>query len=138
MTLTVTPGLGTKLQLSISSVFTDIAQVVSISGPNWTVGSSPTTHLGSTAQTSRPTLPDGGEVTFQILYWAGETTHAALTTLAATPVISSWKEVFADTGAAVWAFDGYLTAFQPTGMTAEETVVADVTIKLNGIPTITP
>ena len=136
--MAVTPGLASKLQLKIVSTYTDIAQCVSFDLGGWSVGEADTTHLGSTIKTARPTIADSGEIKAQILYDASSATHAALTTLMITPVVSDWKIIMADTGACDYAFSGFLKSFDISGFEAEGNVVADISIKVTTVYTITP
>jgi len=139
--MAITAGEGTVLKLETApSTFTTIAQVVSISGPTSKIAAVETTHLATTGgHTFRPaTLPDNGSVTFTIYYEPAATTHAALTTLRDTPAEKNWKLIFTDSGAAEYAFAGFVTGFSVTGMTQEENVQAEVEIKITGAITLTP
>lgn len=138
------PGKGTLLQLgdggSPSETFTTIADRVQIGGPNMSVGSRETTHLDSDAKEFEPTIPDGGDLTMTLFYDPNETTHQGLTGLVAAPANVHWKLVFNDGMAtpANYLLNGHITGFNHTGMEVESNLQAEVTIKLNGLPTINP
>lgn len=132
--MSVVAGLGTKLQLSISSTLTDIANEVEIDGPDWQVGTAETSVLTSTVRTYRPTIPDSGELTMTIYYDETNATHTALTALMTTPAVGSWKLIFVDTHS--YAFSGILTQFKTTGMTIDDNLSAEITIKLTGAITV--
>lgn len=117
---------------------TTIGQVVSISGPSWSVGTIETTLLASTNKTYLQGLPDGGEVSAVIQYDPADSSQQILTGLMATPAVSTWSITFTDAGAAVYAFSGILTGFEIGGMEQESIVTANISIKLTGAITITP
>ena len=141
MSTQVNPGKGTLLQYGTGVspyTYVTIAQRVSIDGPEIEVGTADTTTLDSSTKTSRPTLPDGGELSGTLFYDPQDTTHLFLFNLLATPAITPFQLVFADTAGTKWTFMAILTKFKPNGMEVESNLGADFTIKLNGVPTHTP
>jgi predicted secreted protein len=133
-----TPGKGTKLQLSISSTLTDIAQVVSLTPPSMEMGTTETTHLLSTWREYISNLPDGGSIDFTIEYDPSHASHAALWTAFQGGAAESWKVLFTDTGAAAVTFDGILTNFAWDEVAVDGVVTASITVKITGAITITP
>lgn len=137
----IVPALGTVLQLSIATVLTPIAQVVTVEGPEMSMGTVETTHLGSTAKTKRTTIFDGGKVSATVEYDPNGTTHTALEALIHTAkgTPDSWKLVYADgkTTPANHAFSGYLTSFKPTGIEVEGVLQAEIEIEISGAVTFT-
>lgn len=130
-------GKGTQLLLSISSVFTAIANLTEVDGPDGSVGTVEATDMESDAKEYLPTIPDGGDVSGKVLYDPEETTHEKLQELHDTPSVEAWKIAHANSGASTNAFSGILTKFKPTGMTIEGVLSADITIKKTGKSTYT-
>jgi len=130
-------GRGSKLQLEIVSVFTDIAWVESIEGPDASVGTVETLHLLSTTKTRLPTIGDWGDVPATILYDPAETTHAALTSLIAAPAVRNWKILYSNVDTSVYTFAAILTKFKPTGIEVEGLVRAEIVLSISGDVTIT-
>jgi len=133
-----TPGKGTRLKLSISSVFTDIANVVSLTPPSMEMGSTETTHLLSAWREFIANIPDGGEVQFTIEYDPTGSTHQQLFTSFSAGTTESWKVVFNDAGNAEVAFEGFVTGFSWDEVAVDGVVTASITIKLTGAVLITP
>lgn len=140
-----TPGKGTKQQLSIASVFTDIAQVVGVGPPKMSKGTSETTDLSMDWKTFIASVKDAGQVTLTIEYDAASATHAALWTAYSEAPTSSnnwgvqdWKTIFADAGNAAVAYSGVLTNFEWDDVDIEKVVTAQITIKISGAVTLTP
>ena len=125
-------GKGSQLQLDIATVYTKIAQVVSLDGPGLSVATADSTDLDSTGFEFCPTLTDSGSVSGELKYDPGQTTHQSLQTLILNPSVESWKIILTDTGTTEIQFDGVLDEFQPTGITADGLVKASFNIKING------
>jgi hypothetical protein len=121
-----TPGKGTVLKLGS----TVIAETVSISGPNRTVGSEETTTLGLGVKTFRPTITDNGEISIDIRYFLSDASHIALEALLVNPENENWTLVF-QSGYS-YEFVGHLTAFDTGSMEVETSIVASLTIKISG------
>lgn len=124
--MAIVAGKGTLLKLDS----TTIAQRVTISGPSRSVGSAETTHLDSATKTYRPTITDNGELSLDIEYDPADSTHISLEGLVNSPSIESWTLEFAN--GASYEFDGFVTAFEPSGMEVEGNLTASLTIKLSG------
>ncbi len=136
--MALTPGLGSVLKMLIVSTQTPLGAVEKISGVNMSVGSDETTVLGAAAKTFRPTMPDFGDITFTLQYNASDSTHAALIALVGAPVAKTFNLVMADAGNCLYAFSGFITAFNVSGFETETHVIADLTIKISGAITVTP
>jgi hypothetical protein len=131
----VNPAKGTQLKHGVASVYTAIAQVVSLDGPSAEVGTRETTHLTSTAKTYAHTILDSGEVSGQLEFDPKGTSHAILLGLLSTPLSDvQWQMLFADAtnGPSTATFVGVLTKFAPTGIEVEANLLADFTIKISG------
>lgn len=133
-----TPGKNTKLQLSIASVFTDLAQVASLTPLSMEMSTTEVTHLQSAAREFISGILDGGEVEFTIEYDAAATTHATLWTKFQAGGKEAWKIIFQDLGTAEVAFDGIITNFAWDEVVVDGVVTAALTIKVTGLPVITP
>lgn len=136
MPLKVYPALGTILsvdKLGTGVTFTTIDQVLSIDGPSNEVGSAETTHLLSARKTYRPTLPDGGELSFELEYDPSDTAgHAYLRGLADAPAILTWRVSYPTSPVIHDTFEGFLTKFGTSAGGPEENLTASATIKVTG------
>jgi hypothetical protein len=138
-----TPAKGTKLQLSIASVFTDIAQVTNIGPPKMKMGKSETTHLQSDWKTFiASNILDGGEATFSIEHDPNDTTHSSLWTKfkdvssSNNQGVQDWKVLLVTNPAKTVAFSGIITDFAPGELTMEGLLTAELTIQVSGAVTI--
>lgn len=136
--MSFTPGKGTLLQLSISSVFTTISQRVQVTAPDMENPKLDTTNLDNTWRTNRSTIPDGGEVGLIIQYDAGAVTHAALWASFQAGTTEAWKIVFTDTGAAEIAWSGHIAKFSFGEADVDNLILATLTITVSGAVVITP
>lgn len=138
----VVPGLGTVLKIgdggSPTEVFTAIAQVTEIAGPNGEVVTAETTNLASTAKTFRGVIFDGGEVTFTIQYDPRGASHTILDGFyaAVPPAQHNFQLIFQSLSKA--AFAAIITKLNPTGMTVDGNLEAECSLKVTGPVTITP
>lgn len=129
---------GAKLQLSISSVFTDIALVTGISGPNPEGETFDATHLQSTdnAREFVDTVWAAGEVTAELLYDPAASTHRRLFTLLKARTVESWKIIYPDGSTGTeHAFSARVIGLTHDGAVAEG-LKATVTLQITG--TVTP
>ncbi len=134
--MSVNPGLGTLLAHGIATVYTTIAQRVSIEGPDWKVGEADITVLSDTVKKFRPTIAESGEVDLKIYYDPAAATHSLLTGFMLAPTSEQWRITFADSVPSKYTFTGFLTGFKPTGMTVEGNLEADVKIRIDGLITV--
>lgn len=121
-------GKGTLLQIKIDTTWTTIGQRVSLSGPNRTVGTDDMTNLDSTRVEYRPTLLDNGDLSGTLQYDPADATHQVLEDLMDDPAERDWRLVLSN-GYYYEITDGFLTAFNVTGMEATGHVTADFTIQ---------
>jgi hypothetical protein len=128
---------GTKLQLSIATVFTDIPCIDSLQLPQVKPSTVDTTALDSgVGNEHKPTgYSDGGMSTGSLFIDPANTVHKALLSLLGAPVISSWKAILPDTGATIWTFSGTLTEFGAVTAKVGEFLKCNFEITLDGIPT---
>jgi hypothetical protein len=138
----VNPARGTTLSHATAvapTVFTAIAQVVSIDSIPRGVGTRETKHLGSSADTFAPTIIKNGALSGKLLYDPKGTSHLILEGLMITPALDKWKVVFNDAtnGPTTYISDGILTNFSPTGIEVEANLEADFEIQLSGAVAVT-
>jgi len=121
--------VGTGITITFASSF--FAEILEVNGPNASRISIPTSHMGTTvAHTFTPgDLVDWGEVSVSVAFRPGT-----------RPPIGSNPETititYPDSGAATWAFSGFMTGFSPKGP-LEDRMTADCTIKCTGDVTVT-
>lgn len=85
---------------------------------------------------NKPTLLDGGEVKFGILYVPGAATHNATTGLIAdltARTLRNFQLVYPS--ATTWSFAGYVTDFAAKAG-VKDLLKSDVTIQISGVPTL--
>jgi len=119
-----------------------VAQVTNISGPGLTSDTEDvTTHDDPGAwEDVIPTILRSGELTIDIVYDPADDTHDAT---AGNGLVSRYKNrtptnfslVFPDGASTTWAFDGFVTGFEPSEPVAGA-LTAAVTAKLTGEPTL--
>ncbi len=128
---------GTALKLSISAVFTTIAQVESLTGPGMKPATFDATGLDSgVGMEFKPTgYVDGGEVTGTLFMDPVLATFQALTDLVTTPAVALWKMVWSDGASTEWPFSGVLNNLEPTANKSDG-LKANFGVKLDGIPTL--
>ncbi len=125
---------GTLLQLEIASTYTTIGQRVSIDGPQTSVTEVEVTDLDSTIVETVPGLPDPGSISFTCyLDWA-DAAHDDIFGFAGSPSVEQWRLVFPTTTPTNLSFDGYVTAWSPTGLEANGMAQFNATIRLTSFP----
>ena len=119
-------------------VLAEIAQVTNIGGPGLGLDiEDVTTHDQATSwEETVATILRSGEITLDIVYDPSDGTHDATTGLVyrhEDKIFSNFNLVFPD--AVNWAFNGYVTGFEPTGGIASA-LTATVKVKIHGAPTL--
>lgn len=134
----VNPALGTTFSHGVTGVYTAIAQVVSIDGPESEVGTRETTNLSSTAKTYAKTLFDGGEPELELELDPKCDSHALLIGLfygnTQAQNGEQWQMGFQDTvnGPSKATFLGIITGMGPTGIEAEANLLSSFKLKITG------
>lgn len=126
--MAVNDGLGATLKIGANV----IGQIVDITGPSREYGTQETTNLDSVARTYRPTLPEGGSVTFTIQEDLSIASHMALIALMNSQTGTTVCVIEYDDGYTT-TFDGIVTAYEPS-IAVGENIEASVTIKVSGLP----
>lgn len=131
-------GFAGTFKTEISAVYTTVAQVRDINGPNMSRDTVEVTSRDSTGQAKEylAGLLENGEVTFDLVYDPDGATHSAsaaggLITLLAAGTLNNFRVSFADSTATTATFAGLVTGFQPT-MPLNGAQTASVTIKISG------
>jgi hypothetical protein len=128
---------GTVIQQEISSVYTTVAQVISIDLPEAESETFEADYLDQTGAgipyeaTGRS---EGGSCSGEMFYDPALTGHQNLTELIRVPQAENWKIVFVDEETSNWSFTG--AGFSLGGTLAlNDGLKASFGIKLSGIPT---
>lgn len=135
-----TAAKGTKLQLSIASVFTTVAYITEIDGPDPEVQFKDVTDLNSgvSLEDGEPTGHTApGEVSFKGWYDPQATTHQACLAQITNPIANgkaNWKVVYPDPDLSETPFVGTCKQFK-TGGKQNDFLTVDGSIKLAGLPT---
>ena len=122
---------GTDLQLSISSVYTPIPAVMSITPPNRTRTAIDFTDLSMDWKEFAAGTMDGGEISAEINYDPANATHLALHD-AFEADSSSWKIVYSDSGTTTLTFSGIMTELSEPQLTVDGKAMVSIKIKVSG------
>lgn len=127
---------GTELQLEVASVFTPIASLVSIEGPDPNVESEDVTTLETTTgrEYELTDFVAPGKVSASGFFDPVAATLKNLTALITAPAIKNWKLVWGDAGATAWPFAGFLESHKPKAEVGQM-LKHDFGIQLDGIVT---
>jgi hypothetical protein len=111
--------------------FTEIEEVISITGPSGTANVIDVSDLRSSRREKRAGLADNGNISFEIFYIPTNTQHAALRTMYGTRVGRQFQIEFTDSPATVWQFEGYVTGFSAS-TSVDNVWKATITVEING------
>jgi hypothetical protein len=125
------------LQQSIASVYTAVAQIISIDLPKFASES----YEADTLDNANAGIPhkttgrtEGDSLGFELFLDPALTGHKALIALLTTPASQNWKLLFSDSGPTTWPFVG--CAFSMGGkVDLKDGLKAQCSIKLDGLPT---
>ncbi len=132
---------GTLLQIGDgqpTETFTTIAEVESISGPNFSLNVSEVPRQDSDWMEVVPGLLDAGEISLDIHFVPTNATHgysAGLLKDMTDRTLRNFKLVFPDSGATTWAFAAYVTGFEISAP-GDDKLGASVTLRISGQPTL--
>lgn len=138
-----TIGLGTTLAYgngATPEVFTTVAEVINISGPNMSRELPDATHLGSPNGYREfiGGLKDGGEVTLECNWIPGNATQDQSTGLLSifdSGATKNWKVTLPTTPTVTMTFAGVVSAFEPD-IPVDDKLGLSVTIKVSGKVTL--
>ncbi len=135
------PASGTILKYGATptGTWTQIAQIVDIDLPSAEQGKVDTTLLTSTNETSDPNgVPNLGEIGFTIRYDPSDTGHELLLADAQTTAPKRyWQLSYADTGATIDVYYGWVQKFERGSAQTGAKLEAKVTIVVQAPPTST-
>lgn len=128
---------GTALQQMLGTVYTTVAQVVSIDLPEMESETAECDTLDN-ANAGIPYMStgrtEGGSLGGEMFFDPALAGHKSLLALLTTPAAESWKLIFADTGLTEWTFSG--AGFTFGGAVAlNDGLKGTFNIKLDGLPT---
>jgi hypothetical protein len=130
---------GTVLQISIGTVLTTIAQVISLDGPD---GES-LTYAADTLDNGSDAIPykgtgssEGGSVSGELFFDPVLANHQAITDLITTNASNSMKIIWSDTGSTPWTFTAAGFSFSPSAALGDG-LKATFAMKLDGIVSYT-
>lgn len=132
-------GFGVSLAVDdgLGGGFVDVAQVRDLAGPGLANDTIEVTDRdGGGWKEFLGGLKDGGEITLDVTYDPAGSTHNAtsgLVHLYGGALVVSWRITWPDS--TVWTLNGLVTNFEPKAPLADA-LVADVTIKVSGQPTL--
>jgi len=137
------PAYGTLLKIGDGMTpenFTTILHVQDITPPPLKqITDDATSHDSPGGWTEiKPTMLEGGDVKFGILYVPSAATHNATTGLIAdlhAKTLRNFQLIWPDGVATTWSFAGYVTGFAPKAP-VKKNLTADVTISISGEPTL--
>ncbi|HEU4986864.1 MAG TPA: phage tail tube protein [Rhizobiaceae bacterium] len=128
-------GYGSKLAIgdgAVPEVFSDVAEVTSITPPSDSIDVIDATHMQSPNKTREfiEGLIDPGECSFDINFVPGGAADTAIQALKGTGV-HNFRITFApgDAGSVTWDFAGILTGYEPD-VPVDDKMTATVTIKV--------
>jgi predicted secreted protein len=118
-TSVATAGFGTLLKAgngASAEVFTALAEVKSIRGPELLAEIVDITHMSSPGgyREKLATLLDTGPITFDVNFLPGTAAQKVISTDLAAKTKRNFKLEFTDTGVTTWAFSGYYTSLSPS------------------------
>lgn len=119
-------------------VFTEVGQVISISGPDGSTGETDVTNLASTIKEFVPSLPDMGSVACEAS-WDHATTannHAAINTAFLAQATKHWQIRLSDSPRTVIDFQGFPNAFS-TSIGVDDKVGLSFSIRITDTYSVT-
>ncbi len=114
-------------------VFTNLAEVFSITPPSDNIDIIDVTHMTSPTRTREfiSGLNDPGEASFELNFVAGGAADVAIRALNALTTTTNFRITFPDgtSGSVTWIFAGFLTGYSPA-IPGEDKMTSTVTIKV--------
>jgi len=137
MATQVTIGHGTSFGVGDGGspqVFTDFAEVVSITPPQMVRDTVDATHMASPQKWREyvPGLRDGGEVSVEMNFVPGSTSIDALYTAFTTDTVATWRILFPGSPAPFWIFDAFCTGIE-SEVPLDDKMSLTATFKVTGV-----
>lgn len=127
---------GTALKQDLVGVFTAVAQVISLDGPDM----ESETYEADTLDNTSAGIPygssgrtEGGSVSGELFFDPALAGHVALLALLTTPADETWQLVFANTSPTTWSFGGAGFSLG-VAVALADGLKASFSIKLDGLP----
>ena len=138
-----TSGFGTLFQIADSggTVYTSVAEVVTVGGPNLTLDMLEVTHHASPGGYKEfvAGLLDAGEVTLGLNHLPANATQSnatdGLVKLLDSKAKRNMKIIFPDSGSTTWTLVGFITSLSPSDP-VDGKAELNCTIKITGQPTL--
>lgn len=128
---------GSKIQITIATTLTDIADVTQFSFSGSEVGTFETSTLNQTGAGRTYGVngfSEGGSISGTVFFDPAAATHQALTDLITAPADdTAFNAIWTTTGSNDWSFVGIVTNFDPAA-NLNDPLTADFGIKLDGLP----
>lgn len=125
---------GSSLQLSDGAspeVYTDIANVISYSGPTGSRTVIDVTKLSSTGKEKDVGIPDYGQITFEGFFDAADTVQIDVWDNFIAGTLHNWRLLFSDSPRTQFDFAGYVLNYSYTSG-LDDVVRTSVTIEISG------
>ena len=124
---------------SSPETFSTVAQVQEIKWSGYARKIVDTYTMGSSYPTRLISSHDPQNVELKLLFDPADNAHEAMRTKLIAGSVSNYQIVLPDSSAYQVQFGGYITKFEIDALTAEGAeIVANVTIELTALPTVTP
>jgi len=139
-------GYRTKLEVEIASVYTVVAQIRDLSGPEAESDQIEVSHRGNAGAIDRwrryvAGLADGGEVSFDVVFDPDHASHdptvsGSMWDLLETGEVNSFRITFPGAGSDITTatFDAFVSGFA-INSPLEDGITADLTLKITGAVT---
>lgn len=112
-------------------VFTDVAEIISISGPSGSASVIDTSHLGSTFVEKLMGLPDEGQITFECNFKGGDTAQEGLRADRAARTLRNFQITLTDSPNTVLTFAAYVLSL-PFSIATNDKITQSVTLEISG------
>jgi hypothetical protein len=118
-------------------IFTEVAQVMNISGPDGSTGEIDVTNLASTIKEFVPSLPDMGTVACEASWDPKLTSHIAISTDFLAQTTGNWEIRLSNSPRTIIAFTGFPNSFS-TSIGVDDKVGLSFGVRISAQYTITP
>lgn len=112
-----------------------IGQVISISGPDGSVGEIDVTHLASTGKEYIGALPDFGTITMEVVWDPKLTSHSAIWTDFLAQTVSSYQIRLSNSPQSTLTFNAYPSQYS-ANLATDDKVGATISLKISGSVTL--
>lgn len=137
--MAIAPSEGGVLQMEISSTFTTIAQIQTITPPARSRNLIDQTGLTDTVEKRRVgVILRSASATLRVWLDTAAATHAAVEAALQDGLTRNFKIILNDAGDTEYAFAGFIESITISELAVDTDVSADITIAVNGAITLTP